>query len=55
MPISRPLDALQDRLLVHLRRKFARVSYKSVVSGTGLMRILGFLQESGDGQSVAPR
>ncbi len=44
-----PLDELQDRLLVYLRRTFGRVSYERVVSGPGLMRIFSFLQESGAG------
>ena len=44
-----PVDELQDRLLVHLRRTFGRVSYERVVSGPGLMRIFSFLQESGAG------
>jgi glucokinase len=44
-----PVDELQDRLLVYLRRNFGRVSYERVVSGPGLMRIFGFLQDSGRG------
>ena len=44
-----PLDELQDRLLVSLRRDFGRVSYERVVSGPGLMRIFSFLQETGEG------
>jgi len=44
-----PVDELQDRLLVHLRRAFGRVSYERVVSGPGLMRIFSFLQEVGAG------
>lgn len=44
-----PVDELQDRLLVHLRRTFGRVSYERVVSGPGLMRIFSFLQETGVG------
>lgn len=44
-----PVDALQDRLLAHLRRQYPRVSYERVVSGSGLIRILTFLQESGAG------
>lgn len=44
-----PVDELQDRLLVHLRRAFGRVSYERVVSGPGLMRIFSFLQENGAG------
>jgi glucokinase len=44
-----PVDELQDKLLVYLRRTFGRVSYERVVSGPGLMRIFSFLQESGVG------
>jgi glucokinase len=44
-----PVDELQDRLLVYLRRTFGRVSYERVVSGPGLMRIFSFLQEMGAG------
>lgn len=44
-----PVDELQDKLLVHLRRTFGRVSYERVVSGPGLMRIFSFLQETGAG------
>ncbi len=44
-----PVDELQDKLLVYLRRTFGRVSFERVVSGPGLMRIFSFLQESGVG------
>ena len=44
-----PVDQLQDRLLVHLRRQYPRVSYERVLSGGGIVRILAFLQESGAG------
>lgn len=44
-----PVDDLQDKLLVHLRRTYGRVSYERVVSGPGLMRIFSFLQETGAG------
>ena len=44
-----PVDELQDKLLVHLRRTYGRVSYERVVSGPGLMRIFSFLQETGVG------
>jgi len=44
-----PVDELQDRLLVYLRRLFGRVSYERVISGPGLMRIFSFLQETGAG------
>ncbi len=49
-----PVDELQDRLLVHLRRAFGRVSYERVVSGPGLMRIFSYLQETGAGVSSKP-
>jgi glucokinase len=49
-----PVDELQDRLLVHLRRAFGRVSYERVVSGPGLMRIFSFLQETGAGMPSKP-
>ena len=48
-----PVDALQDELLVHLRRQFARVSYERVLSGAGLERILAFFVERGDGEPSA--
>ena len=44
-----PVDELQDKLLLHLRRTYGRVSYERVVSGPGLMRIFSFLQETGAG------
>ena len=44
-----PVDELQDKLMVHLRRTYGRVSYERVVSGPGLMRIFSFLQETGVG------
>ena len=44
-----PVDELQDKLMVHLRRTYGRVSYERVVSGPGLMRIFSFLQETGAG------
>ena len=44
-----PVDELQDKLLVHLRRTYGRVSYERIVSGPGLMRIFSFLQETGVG------
>ena len=43
------VDGLQDKMLVHLRRTYGRVSYERVVSGPGLMRIFSFLQETGAG------
>lgn len=42
-----PIDAVQLDLLVHLRREFSRVSYERVVCGSGLARILGFVEQSG--------
>lgn len=44
-----PTDELQDRLLVYLRRNYGRVSWERVISGPGLMRVFGFLQNSGFG------
>ena len=44
-----PVDEVQDKLLVYLRRSYGRVSYERVVSGPGLMRIFSFLQETGAG------
>jgi glucokinase len=44
-----PVDELQDKLMLHLRRTYGRVSYERVVSGPGLMRIFSFLQETGAG------
>lgn len=44
-----PVDESQDRLLAYLRRNYGRVSYERVISGPGLMRIFGFLQDSGMG------
>jgi len=44
-----PVDELQDKLMLHLRRSYGRVSYERVVSGPGLMRIFSFLQETGAG------
>jgi glucokinase len=44
-----PVDELQDRLLLHLRRTYGRVSCERVISGPGLMRIFSFLQETGAG------
>jgi glucokinase len=42
-----PLDETQDALLASLRKPFGRVSYERVVSGPGLLRIFGFLQDAG--------
>ncbi len=40
-----PGNATQDALLAHLRADFGHVSYERVVSGPGLLRIFGFLQQ----------
>jgi glucokinase len=48
-----PVDALQDGLLAHLRRRFPRVSYERVLSGKGLGYIFDFLVESGAGMPSA--
>ena len=44
-----PLNATQDALLAALRVPFGRVSYERIVSGPGLLRIFGFLQDTGAG------
>ena len=49
-----PVDALQDELLVHLRRQFPRVSYERILSGGGLGRILAFFVERGAGEPSPP-
>jgi len=38
-----PLDSLEDKILVHLRRGFRRVSVERVVSGSGLVNIYNAL------------
>ena len=48
-----PVDALQDGLLAHLRRRFPRVSCERVLSGKGLTYIFDFLVESGAGAPTA--
>ena len=48
-----PADALQDGLLVHLRRRYGRVSFERVVSGPGLAQIFEFLCEAGEGTPSA--
>jgi glucokinase len=49
-----PVDALQDELLRHLRRKFGHVSSERVLSGGGLPRIVAFLEEiTGQAPSAA--
>ncbi|HYH40885.1 MAG TPA: glucokinase, partial [Burkholderiales bacterium] len=45
-----PVDAVQDRLLQHLRKEFPRVSYERVVCGAGFGRILAFLEAIGAGE-----
>lgn len=45
-----PINDAQDILLASLRRAFGRVSYERVVSGPGLLRIFGVLQDGGAGQ-----
>ncbi len=42
-------DELQDKLMMHLRRTFGRVSCERVISGPGLLRVFYFLQDSGFG------
>jgi glucokinase len=49
-----PIDALQDRLLLHLRRQFPRVSYERVLSGRGLSREADILIENGIGEPSPP-
>ena len=44
-----PVDEVQDKLMVYLRRSYGRVSYERVVSGPGLMRIFSYLQDTGVG------
>lgn len=39
-----PADALQDRLLFHLRKRFGHVSVERILSGPGLTNIFNFLQ-----------
>lgn len=39
-----PADALQDRLLLHLRKRFGHVSVERILSGPGLTNIFNFLQ-----------
>lgn len=48
-----PVDPLQDLLLQHLRREFGRVSYERVLSGSGLVRVLRFVEDSGYAQPSA--
>ncbi len=44
-----PTNSTQDASLLSLRQTLGHVSYERVVSGPGLLRIFGFLQESGTG------
>jgi glucokinase len=46
-------DVEQDALLAYLRGAFGRVSYERVLSGSGLPRILGFLEATGTGTASA--
>jgi glucokinase len=39
-----PIDALQDELLLYLRRELGRVSYERVLSGLGLRHIFAFVK-----------
>ena len=39
-----PADAVQDRLLLHLRKRFGHVSVERLLSGPGLTNIFNFLQ-----------
>ncbi|MFP5329221.1 MAG: glucokinase [Alphaproteobacteria bacterium] len=48
-----PLDSLEDRILVHLRRSFRRVSVERVVSGSGLVNIYNALAAI-EGKAVTP-
>jgi glucokinase len=48
-----PLDSLEDKVLVHLRRSFRRVSVERVVSGSGLVNIYNALAAI-EGQAVTP-
>jgi glucokinase len=48
-----PVDELQDRLLLYLRRQFPRASYERILSGGGFARIAAFLIESGMGEPSA--
>jgi glucokinase len=41
-----PADALQDRLLQYLRKKFGHVSVERILSGPGLTNIFNFLSDS---------
>ena len=45
-----PVNEAQDILLASLRGAFERVSYERVVSGPGLLRIFGVLQDGGAGR-----
>jgi glucokinase len=44
-----PLDAVDDEMLLWLRRRYAHVSWERVVSGQGLVNIYEFLRQSGRG------
>ena len=49
-----PLDALEDRILAHLRKNFRRVSVERLISGRGLMNIYESLGAI-EGQPLAIR
>ena len=48
-----PLDALEDKILVHLRRSFRRVSIERLASGPGLVNIYTALAAI-EGRAVTP-
>lgn len=48
-----PLDALEDRILAHLRRSFRRVSVERIVAGSGLTNLYNALAAI-EGQPVTP-
>ena len=48
-----PLDSLEDKILVHLRRSFRRVSVERIVSGSGLVNIYTALAAI-EGKAVTP-
>lgn len=47
-----PADDLQIALLQHLRAQLGRVSYEDVVSGPGLERVYGFLEDYTDYRGI---
>lgn len=48
-----PLDSLEDKILVHLRRSFRRVSVERIASGSGLVNIYNALAAI-EGRAVTP-